>query len=241
MDMLELGMKLRSQISPAEREAKRKKEKQKEAWDKRPYIKYNGKIKYHTELIDCAMLCDTLLETANRCEDIMVVGFDMEWPFSYQTGPERTAVIQISPDLDNCYILHVTKLKNLPKGLSEFLAHPKVRLTGNNIKNDVRKLARDFKGFNVDRLVENCIDLGVMANSILPINQRWSLAALVEYILELKINKDKKVRMSKWHVIPLTKKQQTYAAIDAYVSLLLYQKLKERENQVFADENAVIN
>ena len=64
----------------------------------------------------------------------MVVGFDMEWSFSFQTGPDRTAVIQISPDLNICYILHVSKFKNLPKSLSEFLAHPNVRLTGNNIK-----------------------------------------------------------------------------------------------------------
>lgn len=34
----------------------------------------------------------------------------------------------------------------------------------------------------------------------------------------MRINKDKKVRNSKWHVMPLTKEQQIYAAIDAYVS-----------------------
>lgn len=36
----------------------------------------------------------------------------------------------------------------------------------------------------------------------------------------MKINKDRKIRMSQWHVIPLSKEQQIYAAIDAYVSLL---------------------
>lgn len=63
-----------------------------------------------------------------------MLGFDMEWPFSYQTGPGKTAVIQISPDLTTCYILHVSELKNLPKSLSELLIHPKVRLSGVNIK-----------------------------------------------------------------------------------------------------------
>lgn len=33
----------------------------------------------------------------------------------------------------------------------------------------------------------------------------------------MRINKDKKVRMSKWHVIPLSREQKVYAAIDAYV------------------------
>lgn len=58
----------------------------------------------------------------------------MEWPFSFQTGAGKTALIQISPNLDITYLLHVSELKNLPAGLCEFLAHPNVRLTGNNIK-----------------------------------------------------------------------------------------------------------
>lgn len=35
----------------------------------------------------------------------------------------------------------------------------------------------------------------------------------------LQINKDRKVRMSQWHVMPLTEEQQIYAAIDVYVSV----------------------
>lgn len=37
----------------------------------------------------------------------------------------------------------------------------------------------------------------------------------------LKINKDKKVRNSKWHIMPLSPEQQIYAAIDVYVSSML--------------------
>lgn len=42
---------------------------------------------------------------------------------------------------------------------------------------------------------------------------------MIQYFLQLKmcINKDKKVRMSKWHIIPLSKEQKKYAATDAYV------------------------
>ncbi|KAJ8952861.1 hypothetical protein NQ314_007467 [Rhamnusium bicolor] len=58
--------RLRSQISPAEREVQAKRiklEKQKvqEAWERRPFIQYEGKVKYHTDMIDCAMICDNLL------------------------------------------------------------------------------------------------------------------------------------------------------------------------------------
>lgn len=48
---------------------------------------------------------------------------------------------------------------------------------------DVRKLARDFKVNDVEKIIENCIDAGVFANSVLPFTKRWSLAALVEYIV----------------------------------------------------------
>lgn len=36
--------------------------------------------------------------------------------------------------------------------------------------------------------------------------------------VEKAIDKNKKVRMSKWHVIPLDENQLMYAAIDVYVS-----------------------
>jgi ribonuclease D len=47
----------------------------------------------------------------------------------------------------------------------------------------------------------------------------------------MKISKDNKVRMSKWHISPLSKEQLNYAATDAYASLLLYNELKSREEQ----------
>lgn len=40
----------------------------------------------------------------------------------------------------------------------------------------------------------------------------------------MRINKDKKVRMSKWHVIPLSREQKVYAAIDAYVGEMFLKK-----------------
>lgn len=71
---------------------------------------------------------------AHSATSEFVVGFDMEWPFSFTSGPGKTAVIQISPSLDDCYIFHVSSLKKLPVALTEFLKHSKVRLTGINIK-----------------------------------------------------------------------------------------------------------
>ncbi|CAG9840054.1 unnamed protein product [Diabrotica balteata] len=235
-------MNLRRRSSPQEKEeeAKRMKlEEEKIAKYKanRPFIKFKGKITYHTELIDIALVSDNLLEKANSSSELLIIGFDLEWPFSFKTGPGKTATIQISCDEKHCYIFHVSKIKNLPKTLSELLTHPNVRLTGNCIKQDVRKLARDFTGFDSDKMVDNCVDLGHLANSILSTTNRWSLERLVDHLLDLRISKDKKVRHSQWHVIPLSKVQQIYAATDSYASLLLYNILKSRENELKALEN----
>ncbi|XP_066262558.1 3'-5' exonuclease-like [Euwallacea similis] len=221
-------MRLRSQVPQAERDAEiNRKKAEKEEKLNRPLLGYNGKIVYANNLIECAMACHDLLNMAIACtEETFVVGFDMEWPFSFKTGSGKTSLIQISPNLEVCYLLHLPELKKLPKGLFEFLHHPKIQLAGINIKNDVRKLSRDYKGFNTDKLVDSCVDIGVLANNILPCKQRWSMESLVDRVLCMKINKDNKVRMSKWQVVPLDENQMTYAAIDGYASLRLYLELK---------------
>lgn len=124
----------------------------------------------------------------------------MEWPFSFQTGPGKTAVMQISPDLNTSYVFGFSKIDKLPMSVCVLLSHPKVRLTGVNIKkysffiklvniyttncfSDVHKLGRDFKVASKDKMLENCIDSGVFANEVLPVRQRWSMEKLVGYLV----------------------------------------------------------
>lgn len=58
----------------------------------------------------------------------------MEWPFTFQTGSGRTAVIQLCADVNLCYVLHVHDLKRMPAVLVALLKHDKVILHGVNIK-----------------------------------------------------------------------------------------------------------
>lgn len=44
----------------------------------------------------------------------------------------------------------------------------------------MRKLARDFNGFNILKMLDNCIELGHIANNIIPIGKRWSMQKLVD-------------------------------------------------------------
>lgn len=111
---------------------------------------------------------------------------------------------------------------------------------------DCRKLERDFPEVTSQKMVDQCVDLGVYCNEVMNTGGRWSMERLVWYLVRisivsfhansniiiivcfcffffliqcrLKINKDKKVRNSKWHIMPLSPEQQIYAAIDVYVS-----------------------
>lgn len=66
--------------------------------------------------------------------DVIPIAFDMEWPFSFQTGPGKSAVIQMCADINLCYIFHISKLSELPKSILDVVYHPKVIIHGVSIK-----------------------------------------------------------------------------------------------------------
>lgn len=82
------------------------------------------------------------------------IAFDMEWPFTFQTGPGKTAVIQLCADVDLCIVLHIAALKKLPAALVQLLTHDKVCLHGVNVK----KYVQYFKSLQL----LYCYDLSVL-------------------------------------------------------------------------------
>lgn len=123
----------------------------------KPFIDFKGKVEYATAMMDIASMSDDLLYVfflvrriltmvgnnssylyrtwVNKQEDAEIpIAFDMEWPFSFQTGSGKTAVIQLCADVEVCYVFHVFDLKRLPVALVSLLNHEKVILHGVNIK-----------------------------------------------------------------------------------------------------------
>ncbi|KAK0168200.1 hypothetical protein PV327_002025 [Microctonus hyperodae] len=203
-----------------------------------PEIKFAGKTYYVTDFEGCALICDQVIERIEKfTNSIVPIGFDLEWPFSFQTGPGKTALAQICVSENTCHLFHIYNLKKLPASLIQLLSHSRVKLVGVNIKNDVWKLSRDFPEFPASQVVEkNCIDCGPLTNQVYNRSGRWSLERLTAYILQKKISKDDKVRKSKWHILPLTESQKIYAATDAYVSLLLYLTIQKKAEQLALEE-----
>ncbi|KAK0092985.1 hypothetical protein PV326_000176 [Microctonus aethiopoides] len=209
-----------------------------------PEIKFAGKTYYVTDFEGCASLCDQVMQvlfSIKRIEKFtnssFPIGFDLEWPFSFQTGPGKTALAQICVSENTCHLFHLYNLKKLPASLIQLLSHSRVKLVGVNIKNDVWKLSRDFPEFPASQVIEkNCIDCGPLTNQVYKRSCRWSLERLTAYILQKKISKNDKVRKSKWHILPLTESQKIYAATDAYVSLLLYLTIQKKAEQLALEE-----
>lgn len=237
---LENNLEAESEENPPKRRSTRVTRSQRSLTDGTPspekpskkleFIEYKGVIKYLTDRIDIAATSDELMSWVARQEsEIVPIAFDLEWPFSFQTGPGKVALMQLCLEENECFLFHLTPLAKIPASLMALLSHPKVRLHGVNIKNDIRKLKRDFPEVTIDTLIENCIDLGPWCNEVCNTGGRWSLDRLSAYICEKAVDKNKKVRMSKWHVVPLDDNQKMYAAIDVYIGQLIYREIERRE------------
>lgn len=59
----------------------------------------------------------------------------------------------------------------------------------------------------------------------------WSMVNLVQQLLKKDVNKDGNVRMSSWNNTTLDQNQCMYAATDAFISLILYERLKKFDKE----------
>uniref|UniRef100_A0A182P7T9 3'-5' exonuclease n=1 Tax=Anopheles epiroticus TaxID=199890 RepID=A0A182P7T9_9DIPT len=208
-----------------------------------PFVRYTGIIEYYTTLQDIAFSSDQMFQwveqQASLTTDPIPIALDLEWPVNYMTGAGRTALMQLCASTDRCLLMQLSCLNKLPVALLHLLYHPRVILHGVGVKNDLRKLARDFTGVDLSRLLGRSIELGQWYNQLQGSTGLWRLSRLAEQLLGLRMNKDNRVRMSRWNLLPLSDDQKLYAAIDVYVGQLLYLKLTELQRQKNAADGVV--
>ncbi|XP_005091191.1 Werner syndrome ATP-dependent helicase homolog [Aplysia californica] len=193
-----------------------------------PFLTFSGSVVYSYQESDCALICRHILSSLND-EEKTIIGFDMEWPVSYQKGAkDKTSLIQMCIH-KTCYLFHISAMYSIPKTLLTLIHDHRVLLVGLNIEADLWKLARDFS-INVKPIFDRkaVIDVGKLANEKLKSSERWSLEGLCKNVLRKRLDKDSHVRCGNWAEFPLTQEQKMYAATDAFAGLLLYQHLNEK-------------
>lgn len=154
------------------------------------------------------------------------LGLDIEWRPQFLSkkkgGTEnKTAVLQLAVE-DSTLVLHVFHMKSFPKSLSDVLADRNVLKVGSGIKGDVIKLIKD-----TGMLCDGRVDTQDYAKA-LGITQGNGLKRLSKNVLDIDLNKPKIISLSNWEAFPLRKDQITYAALDAWIGLKLYIKLKDQ-------------
>ena len=164
-----------------------------------------------------------------------VVSLDAEWDVTLtahgmQASSGKVALVQLGYDLQDgkgkkAMLLHVSGLTKLPDRLHSFIADSGYLFAGRAVANDIKRLAKDY---SAPTLVQHAktVDLGLLARKRDVVkNGTAGLEKLVELTLKLRMSKEPAVRCSVWSKMPLSEAQQEYAALDAILSLEVYDVL----------------
>ena len=164
-----------------------------------------------------------------------VVSLDAEWDVTVGThgmpvSSGKVALVQLGYNLQDgqgtrALLLHLSGLSKLPDRLYCFIADSGYCFVGRAVAADIKRLASDY---GATTLVQHAktLDLGVFARQRDVVkNGTAGLEKLVELTLKLRMSKAPAVRLSAWSRLPLTEAQKEYAALDAILSLQVYDEL----------------
>ena len=154
---------------------------------------------------------------ADRLRSYPVLGFDTETRPSFTKGRlNRVALVQLATDSE-AFLFRLCKM-DIPKNLLALLADPNILKIGAAIKNDLDVLKRSAKltprGF---------IDLQQMVQQF--DIKSAGLTKMAGIILGVRISKAQ--QLSNWENHMLTPAQQRYAATDAWMCYMIYEKLSQ--------------
>jgi len=146
-----------------------------------------------------------------------VLGFDTETRPSFKKGKVYpTALIQIST-LDQAWLLRVSRI-GYPRELLDLLIREDILKVGLGLNDDLRRLRADFQ-FEPGGFLD--LQQYVEAFRI----EEKGLKKLSGIVLGHRISKSQQV--SNWDADVLTEAQLRYAATDAWICLMIYNRLKK--------------
>lgn len=173
-----------------------------------PRISFPGKIHLITNNKE-------LREVLPELKKALKLGFDTETKPSFKKGEVfKVALLQLSTETD-AYLIRLHHLNEL-EHIKNIFEDENVLKVGVAIRDDLKILQKVFQ-FNPQNFIELqdiAKDKGL---------QNFGLKGMTEEVLQSTISKGPK--MTNWEARELTDPQMLYAATDAWIGLVLYQKL----------------
>ncbi|MFV0483228.1 MAG: 3'-5' exonuclease [Bacteroidales bacterium] len=145
-----------------------------------------------------------------------ILGFDTESKPSFQKGiKNQMALLQLGTK-DKVFLFKLRQL-GLPDELKAILANPNILKSGAAVRDDIKGLKKinSFEPRGFKDIQHMAQEAGL---------EYLSLRKLAANQLGLRVSKAQ--RLTDWNSDKYTEGQTNYAATDAWISLLLYQKLK---------------
>jgi len=145
-----------------------------------------------------------------------ILGFDTETKPAFRKGKiNKVALLQLS-NSSQAFLFRLNKI-GLPDPLIEIFSSKKITKVGAAIKDDIRNLKK-IKLFQPNQFIElqDVVKLFDIKN--------YSIRKISAIVLNMRISKGQ--QLSNWENEQLTIAQQRYAATDAWICYMVYNKLK---------------
>lgn len=136
---------------------------------------------------------------------------------------KKMSILQIANEKKKIYILDMIALKpnQIENMLLHILQNDSIIKIGQDFQNDLKGLIKNRNNL----VIQNLFDLKANFQKMFPKEVKSSLAYMAEFFLEKQLSK--KEQISNWGKRPLRKWQLHYAALDSYVMIEIYQKMKK--------------
>ena len=168
-------------------------------------------------------------------QGVSVVGFDTETRPEFRAGKGQnpTCLIQLAHE-DYACLLQIRaegqwtcregwrRERWLPDPLIDLLQDESIVKAGIGVGEDLNSLNKQHRGLRA----KGACDLDVLAKRCIQSPVTTNLQAMVAIYLHFQQEKTKRIQCSNWEAASLTERQIEYAATDAWVGFLLYEKLQ---------------
>ena len=157
-------------------------------------------------------------EAVDHLSSNIVVGFDTETKPAFKRGQiNNVALLQLATE-EECFLFRLNKI-GYPKEIENFMCDINVKKIGLSLRDDFAALRK-----RTGRKPENFIDLQLFVDKF-DIEDN-SLQKIYAILFGQKISKSQ--RLSNWETAVLSPAQQSYAAIDAWACLHIYNHLTQK-------------